>query len=278
MRALLSGIALSILGLLFCQPLAHAQLFGDRKKSQCASEIAQLSVAVAAFKNQFDVDHLPSRIKLSETGNYDPKVLLDQESMRYLKKCFPRSNLQKLDWNGNGMIDAPDKGGDVILEGDQCLVFFLGGINGKGFGDEPANPTAESKRRIGPFFDFPSNRLQARGNAAGKAGYKSFVDGYGSNVYAYFSSYSGDDYNHFESSDCAALDVWPYASATKPDLKFMNSKSFQILCAGKNGKFGKGTIVPDGKPWTPLTAAQVYPPESDGADDLSNFHETYLGK
>src|SRR5262245_19033509 len=73
-----------------------------------------------------------------------------------------------IDWNGNGGIDAPNGGGDVILEGDQCLVFFLGGIpdnlsavpNCRGFSTNPANPAAATSDRIGPFYEgFTAGRL-----------------------------------------------------------------------------------------------------------------------
>jgi general secretion pathway protein G len=98
----------------------------------------------------------------------------------------------------------------VALEGDQCLVFFLGGIpidkgNGTyamdGFGKNPQNPAAAP--RGGPTFDFKSSRLRARGasqfqqygNAAGDRGFPSFFDPYygeaypASKPYAYFSAF-----------------------------------------------------------------------------------------
>jgi len=64
----------------------------------------------------------------------------------------------------------------------------------------------------------------------------------------------------------------------KPKPRYFNFSSFKIICAGADGKFGKGTVLPDGLTWTKKTAATVYPPGSDGADDLSNFFEYSLGR
>jgi hypothetical protein len=122
------------------------------------SDIAMLSTAIANAKDTFQIPYVPSRIRSSETGNYDMEQPLDREPVNFLKKWRPRMKLDGIDWNGNGKIDPPDQGGDVILEGDQCLVFFLGGINGtKGFSTNPANPAADTKERMGPFLTSPPN-------------------------------------------------------------------------------------------------------------------------
>jgi uncharacterized protein (TIGR03067 family) len=245
------------------------------KQWQCLSEISQLSVGIAAFKDTMAARYVPSRVKLSETGNYDMNKPLDRESVMALMQAFgPRLELKGIDWNSNGKIDEPDRGGDVVLEGDQCLVFFLGGMKGNGFGANPKNPSEHTPApRRGPFFDFPKARLQPNGNAASQHGYLSFRDAYGKNFYAYFSSKNGNDYNSLGDTDCPTLGVWPYASDLKPKPNYLMANGFQIICAGPDGKFGKGSVLPDGMTW----GAKVYRPGSDGADDLANFSAEPLG-
>jgi hypothetical protein len=71
------------------------------------------------------------------------------------------------DYNGNGVND-----GAYILDGHQCLVFFLGGIpvpdvatqtfGMSGFGKDPTNPftsQAFNPNRQTPFYDFNGGRL-----------------------------------------------------------------------------------------------------------------------
>jgi prepilin-type N-terminal cleavage/methylation domain-containing protein len=171
---------------------------GVGKRSRNRSEISQLELAIANFQQRFKVGYLPSRMKLAEVfsaANY-PNVgvpgSLDADSVQFLTQMFPGILTNTggtyggtwttgIDWNGNGAIDA----GAVILEGDQCLVFFLGGIPGPstashalltspptytypvgtppaclGFSTNPKNPAdATTPDRIDPFFEFSSNRL-----------------------------------------------------------------------------------------------------------------------
>lgn len=146
------------------------------KRAAVKAEISQLAAALESFKTKYG-DYPPSRIYLSERGNYPttntrsvntvfalgsnvPIVdvtigQLAQRSMATLRKFFPKvvlnanSNVfapgstEWYDFNGNGVND-----GDYILQGHESLVFFLGGVpqqteNGfvmTGFGANPANP------------------------------------------------------------------------------------------------------------------------------------------
>src|SRR5207247_2502159 len=122
------------------------------------------------------VDYIPSRFWLAERLNdYDLRINpntgqpvnpLAVESLAYLQRLWPQltapgapwalinpATNQRynpsvpvpdfIDWNGNGNADGP-----VILEGDQCLVFFLGGIPIQGtpagvlgFSTDPRDPS-----------------------------------------------------------------------------------------------------------------------------------------
>jgi prepilin-type N-terminal cleavage/methylation domain-containing protein len=268
------------------------------------SEMNQMAASMASVESAFQIGgkvRCPSRIWLDESMQYDPVnspppvspwpsgdpnlVKLAQDSKSFLRSAFPqmRFNLGPsgyVDWNGDGTAGNSS----VILEGEQCLVFWLSGIpsppqanglsKGLGFSNNPSNPATAGGPRLGPWYEFKTNRL-----VRGANGYLSYTDPYSTNqVYAYFSSFNGQNgYNRYTISsanntilsDCASLGVFPYQDGTgnyqKPD-------GFQIICAGKDGKFG-GL----GSTWTPATASKIYPFGNPGNDDRSNFYDTTLG-
>jgi hypothetical protein len=250
---------------------------GDRVTT--TSDIAMLANAVELFKTRFHV-YPPSRIKLSETGKYNPADAIEAESLAYLKHLWPEIDFtQGIDWNGNGMIDSPEAGGDVILEGDQCLVFFLGGIpdrsgvvaNCLGFSKDPRNPAQWHGDRIMPMFEFEASRLVTiHGNR-----FYSYLDPHALKPFAYFSSFKKrNGYNPQGTTDCPTLGVWPYAAGLNP-TQYLNPNTFQLISAGADGRFGQGTVLPDGRTWTPATADRI---DADGRDDQSNFYDDLLGK
>lgn len=174
------------------------------------AEINQLAQALASFKSNYG-DYPPSRVYLSEAGvfpvgtttqhvNGDPNDLtvgqLAQRSLAAMRKFFPKVIFSSTlgtpppnvgatfwyDYNGNGVLDN-----DYILQGDECLVFFLGGIpytdpaTGTfamtGFGKDPSNPFTNniatdprapyngqpnamySPNRQSPMYEFNGGRL-----------------------------------------------------------------------------------------------------------------------
>jgi len=165
------------------------------------------------------------------SGDHDVNVAaLVQRSIRALRKYFPRVNLSATansvfgqdsptwyDFNGNGLRDAEP----ILLEGHECLVFFLGGIPGhnvdgngnytltgmSGFSTNPTNPFTPqfdlstggpipgAQSRIEPFFEFNADRL-IDDDFDGIPGY---VDTLGTTTnaryFAYFSSYDGAGYD-----------------------------------------------------------------------------------
>ncbi len=243
---------------------------------QTTNEIQQLTVAVEAFKTKYKV-YPPSSFLLSNTAS-------DYSGNAYgsaLYAIWPRINVANVNW-GNG-------GTKIILEGDQCLVFFLFGPSGTGWSTNPSNPTASGGTRVGPFFEFPANRLVSFPHAGTSQPYPtpyfSFVDPYSTpikfNVYAFFSSGRNSTY----SADCPSLGsplsgpvpVGPFsyglpAASVNPYVqttgRYYNPNTVQIISAGKNLVFGNpgGAFVPGN-----------YPSGSAGFDDLSNFASGFLG-
>jgi prepilin-type N-terminal cleavage/methylation domain-containing protein len=240
----------------------------------CQSEISALSNARSSFLTEFKVAYMPSRIRLRENGAYNMSDLLDRRSAAFLQKMFgPRFNVATArDWNNNGTMN------DVLeLEGQACLVFFLGGIPTRtdppgclGFSTDPTNPVGVDAAgnplagvaRIRPFFEFRSNRLSR--TAPNAANLFVYQDAFGRGMpYAYFSSgRAGNDY----ANDCPSL--LPNGPFRESAARFINADGFQIISAGTDGQFGD-----------PATFSMVvgYNGARPGADDLANFSQRKLG-
>ncbi len=234
------------------------------------NDISQLQNAVASFCDEYSVEYIPSRIHLCENlAAYNMNNQLDQDSFLYLRKLWPRLNTGSMvDWDGSGVAgDA-----DYTLEGNECLVFFVGGIPSQiglgttGFGTDPVNPTTPGGERK-RYFEFKSERLIAT-----KGRYMSYRDVYGKMPFAYFSAYQQTNgYNRYGGTDCWTFGANPYfepqAAANAP-INYYKPSSFQIISAGVDGQFGPGGA------WLPAQANQILKP---GRDDMTNFYDKKLG-
>jgi prepilin-type N-terminal cleavage/methylation domain-containing protein len=170
--------------------------------ARVSAEIANLQTALADFKNKYG-DYPPSRIILRNDGNYNPTDTtqipgapsditygaLNLRTARYMTKFFNRANFffntagaagSPLNWDGSGTVTGLtySNANTVILQGHECLVFFLGGmpqsVSGPpatfstiGFSRNPTNPfdtvnpnSTVSQNRSQPLFEFAPGRLQ----------------------------------------------------------------------------------------------------------------------
>jgi hypothetical protein len=258
--ALLVGAAYAVLFSLVESAGSAPMADDDEWKRTTLNDINLLCVAAEQFKAVFNV-YPPSRILLSNNRQdyaRDSQALRDLECLMQIWSGLKWD--ERLDWSGGvpGFRAAE-------LEGDQCLVFFLAGVNGNGFSTNPANPTEPGgDRRAGPFLYFPENRLIQRLKTNP---FRSFQDGYGKNVYAYFSPARN---GAFSSDACVSLGVSPYFGKGARAGQFYNARSVQIISAGSDGVFGPGGA------WAIDTAALDVTPY--GLDDLSNFHGDILGR
>lgn len=261
-------------------------------------EIRQLDAACVAFKTRFG-DYPPSYVRLRKNGAYDlrldaggqPIDKRDFMSYQTLVTLWPRLKFP-VNWNGD-----PNSRFDSVweLEGDQCLVYFLGGIpHGgtvracMGFSTDPQNPAGSGSERIQPFFEFDNNRLrELSGN-----GFYSYLDPYGEQPYAYFSGWGRTpgyaDVTKQRTgpyrTDCPRLGVWPYAeippSTTTSNVRIWHRPiSFQVLSAGKDGQWGIGTRLTDPSPayWSYNQVGAYISRFPAASDDFSNFHDLTLG-
>jgi hypothetical protein len=277
---------------------------------QTSSEIGELQAKLAnVIKNPANpLIYVPSQLHLSKTNKYNANLPLDRDSVAFLQARFgkhtcydfqnPPPNGQFIDWNGD---NNPNE--ELVLEGEQCLVFHLGGvpvyspantppgaavtgaITMVGFSNNPQNPvgnvaptpftTSGAEKRQGPYFEFQSSRLVSISSSlAGNVGtFPVYLDPWthtGGNAkrqpFAFFASYNVEGtglYNKYAQSDCASLGLAPYQS----NGAFLNPSSFQIISAGQDGLFGAG-----GTNWSRAGTASL-----PGKDDQSNFSGHLLG-
>ncbi len=202
------------------------------RNAAVSAEINQLAQALADFKNRYG-DYPPSRMLLCEDGFWRApgtspasstsdtditNAALVQRSISFMRKFWPRVAVTAtgpaiyttaggnwLDFNGNGTLDLP-----YILEGHECLVFFLGGIpttgGVSGFAKNPSNPFLSSTAALGanrqpPLFEFDAGRLMLDPTAQSNpnrqlAQIPGYYDSFKTNrFYAYFSAYGGNAYD-----------------------------------------------------------------------------------
>lgn len=266
-----------IIGVLASLLLAAVfKVLGKTDEVRNRNDISQLNSAVVFFQSKFQVDHIPSLIILCETlddyynnsypgENLNPRSNLHRDSVAYLTRLWPRligtgfdMNMpprpirfwnattpfaRGIDWNGNNAIDS----GAMLLEGDQCLVFFLGGIPDNisgtagclGFSTNPTSPATPGGDRIGPLFEFATTRLSILPlpmgypmflNATRSTLHYSYQDTYGSNVFAYFSGYrTANQYNRYF-SQTAGVNFRPFSDCLY--LGFVNSASVPAFANG----------------------------------------------
>lgn len=234
-------VVIAIIGLLVALLIpAIAGAVRAARSASVQAEINQMAQALAAFKSKFG-DYPPSRIALTEHGFYSLSTggggvatsatygaassdvqlgILYQRTVTAFRKFWPRVVLNSsaatppwYDFNGDTIIPSAGQPGSptnpYILEGQQCLVFFLGGIpipdgaggvlGMSGFSKDPTNPFANpiaAPNRSPSYFEFAPSRLIL--DAQGMPGYTDSLNPPSSGtpgIYAYFSTNNGMGYD-----------------------------------------------------------------------------------
>lgn len=236
------------------------------KRAVVKADIGELGLAIESYKSTYDVKYLPGAIILANdyaataTANPTWAVALN-DSRQYLTKVWPKAG------PGTAFPDNISALGDgtVKLDGNQAMVFFLGGIptanslygsgwagSQHGFLNSPTNPfnispfpaakgstamPTNSAQVKGPFFTFKADRLDANGH---------YLDPYGWPYY-YFSAKNGNDYNFYGNY--------------KPAFNPSNDK-YGFTDQGGYGGLAPGTTLPNGF---------VVPKASAGVDPMNPF-------
>jgi prepilin-type N-terminal cleavage/methylation domain-containing protein len=244
------------------------------------ADIKKSEEAVGKFFAKYQC-YPPDKVKLCHyLADYNMANPLDAESVAILNKIWPQvfkfavssssaapyntpipwASYDLTTWTMNKLPQHPiTLQNCVVLEGDQCLVFFLGGPQGtRGFTDSTTfpihdygNPVFKGQKpaRVA-FYDFPVERLQrfdyqlnvlfparyttpttaldpfnppSTGNA-----FPSFVDNYKMNYFVYFSSNTAPGmkkgYNYLFSRAIAGLDgPGPPKVAVSPYYESLNA-------------------------------------------------------
>lgn len=297
------------------------------RESAVTAEITLLEQSLASFKTRMG-DYPPSFFVIDESGTYssDPQsalyqyvknhfstygqltgTILDsqtskaiQRSQRYFRKLFPRAQtIQDLNWNNR--IDF------AILEGDEALVFFLGGLpefadtNNDGysdtviepfsltgfnkkpdkpmFGKRPADP--QTQNRDVPYFEFKTDRLVDFDND----GFPSYIDSLGteeqSRPYIYFSAYGS---NSYDPQDCNFNPLKMNYFPSLTDIMDIDTNSnYARVFGGASGAsispnpYTTGPAAPIGRSpaWQ---KAQSYQIISAGSDRIYGFGGQFAGK
>jgi prepilin-type N-terminal cleavage/methylation domain-containing protein len=266
-------------------------LMGKPEDIQNRKDISDLNGKVEEFKAKFGV-YPPDKVVLSNNlADYSNPALdpaypkLGQDSLNILTKIWPKLDVTKANWAGGNPVTYP-----VILEGDQCLVFFLGGLQSLnppgclGFTDSVTNPVAiPSTSNKVSFYNFVNARLYQRNP---NVPFLSYKDAYGVQPFAYFAA-RGKNYYGNERA-CQSLGVSPYYTLKKTGTftitQYINPDSFQIISAGRDKAFGKAVgpaganimpfnIAPGQGSWDSNTPSV----DPSGRDDQSNFSGAQLG-
>jgi prepilin-type N-terminal cleavage/methylation domain-containing protein len=263
-------------------------------ETQTRTEISQFDTALAAVMSDYSLSEPPpSHLILREDLNY-AGTAVEQASKQFLFKMFGKNLGQGtgvppwIDWNLNGKLDGP-----FVLEGEQALVFYLGGlqatINGVpqclGFSSNNQNPAQggvmPTTKRNGPYFTFQAGRLVPHG----ASGFFVYIDPYqsikgGPQPFAYFSSTGVlNGYNRYTTGaggDCASIKAFAYNQGTAAQPNFSNGNRYQIISAGADGFFGANpdasSLVTGNVLWNPQTGAT-----GTAYDDQANFSSLTLG-
>jgi prepilin-type N-terminal cleavage/methylation domain-containing protein len=286
-------VVITIIAILFgLIAAASVRLLGKGDEVKLRNEISQLAAAVQAFKTQFAVGYAPDQIILppfAQSGDSAQVQQLVAETQQFLKSVWPRLNPVLLSNTTSsftlgtpqttyprGVFDYWGVAGNsrVILQGDQCLVFWLGGPRDSGGNilgfcsdpTDPMNPSPQAKR-ISPFYEFSSDRLVVLPTDSVRlAQFPSLKDVYGAAPYLYFSTGKADNNYRYPVALSASFQVTPYQISS---AKFASPNGFQIISAGKDQTFGPGGLA-----WA---GAQNGGVRQEGADDVANFHPTFLG-
>ena len=278
--------------------------FGAARDAKVKVEITQLASAVSAFKATFGVEP-PSRITLCQRAtDWAGTGAEIKRSRAWIKRLWPR-----YDFSTNQDLDGtPSTLDPIVLNGAECLAFFLGGpciLTGgrpspQGFSKNPQYPFAlpgtTGESREGPFFEFDSSRL----TNVGGSDFPEYRDSLPDQTmpYVYFSSYDGQGYDAADAMTINSVTLNPYYSVTEDTnlngtldagedritspastisvIEYFNPRSFQIISPGVDNMHGTGGFFDPARPQVslkygrPATSAANSPQAE--YDNITNFN------
>jgi prepilin-type N-terminal cleavage/methylation domain-containing protein len=265
------------------------------KAAAIGAEIHQLSMALEKYKTELGGEYPPDFSDIAST--YGQAAII-----RHVSRAFPRYTVSN--WIALRNEIYANSGNRIDLNNMNpatAMIFWLGGMpdaQGRlsGFSKNPADPfesPATTPSRIGPFFEFDpgrinNNRYYAPGVTAQPFIYLRAELGQPEPKREYYS-YNGSAYTFKQSSVSGVKPYWDQRS-----MGWVNPNSFQILCCGLDGKFGKENVYPTGNITKPIsdptlpsdvlsdlnaniTNVSENPSNFDHIDDQTNFTTGTIG-
>jgi prepilin-type N-terminal cleavage/methylation domain-containing protein len=226
-------VVIAIIGLLIGLLIPAVMKFRAKgPELRTRSEIGQIAQAIESYKTTYgDIKAPPSCMWLSSdytqaTPSQSPALA---ESRAYYAKVWPKAFLPgapgKTPLPPNTVPYQNTQPLNVSLDGNQLLVFLLGGIppsnglfptpyfqgNRTGFLNSPTNPfnydpnskicnaVPGGQNAKGPFYDFDSKRIDGFGHYHDPFWNSNDPAAANKNIYYYFAARNGNDYNAYGS-------------------------------------------------------------------------------
>lgn len=225
------------------------------RDAQVVTEIAGLRHAALEFRSTHG-EFPPSYIEIDESGFWSTPR--QRESLRVLQKVFGREfegptwdPIAKL-WIAGPKRDVNHDGDTsdvIVLDGPECLVFFLGGVPSQsasggfvlhGLSPNKTNPFAfapGARNRVKFFEKWDASRLHDHDGD----GFPDYHDLF-SERYAFFSTTATGAYRNSPDGGDTGLSHYWMSDVNHP----WAPGSMQIISAGRDGRFGPGGSYGDG--------------------------------
>lgn len=186
---------IAVLAGIILPALSAARL--NAKRAIAKNDVNQISAAIANAKDTMGARYVPCGVTFRTAYN-----------MGNAQQAQEWRDIQQFFGSRFGSPTAPTLPFTGTLNGNQCLVFFLGGYNTglnprytQGFSDSTTAPFTNTGRKRGPFFDFKPRQLGAVPGAP-SAPIPMYLDPFGEPAgrpYQYVTTRNGngDYYNDF---------------------------------------------------------------------------------
>jgi len=249
-------IAILIIGVLATLvTLGVSKAMSYARQVATKTEMGQIEQALGVAAIEMGrVPFIPSYLILFPTpAAYDSysgadKAFADM-SRRILIQMFPK-------WAAGV---KPATWGTAKLGADQAFVFLLRGKDGNGFSASDGDPCAPGGKRFGPYYEFKAERLNMGAN--GFPQYRDYWDNPGKHLVVYSQMMVGQS-----ASPAGEVPGGSPGRQFQAANKYFMPKGYQILSAGKDGKWGT---------YPAIFAGNLV---GDGEDDQSNFADEPHGK
>lgn len=277
-------------------------------QTRVRTEISNIENAIGTFRATYGVEP-PSRLIICEDETVwnaiDPSPAVQQlkmESKAALRRIWPNISFGNSATGANtgGMPQAIFAANSPMLTlyGDECLVFFLGGMADSsgaliGFSTNPSLPFSvpgpgSNQTRKGPFLEFETDRIKASTNINGARVYVDPIAAKAghSTGYIYLSSRDGRGYNVLDYPPIMRQQLQNVNTNLAPAIygpsgsSHHKPKGFQIISAGGDGEYGQGGIyTPDKADQLLIDNLNATPPiyRAVERDNITNFHDGQLG-